>query len=99
MAGPFSFGEAEVLTFTKRGGESVIHAWYRINDSQKRATKKQSTTILLRNFYVGITSWNGFDLDTAINGNFIEAQFGKLLMLLKILLEASPLLVLKRTLL
>ena len=58
MAGPFSFGEAELLTFTQRGGESLKDAWYRINDSQKRATKKQSTTILLRNFYVGITSWN-----------------------------------------
>ena len=73
MAGPFAFGEAEVLTFTQRGGESLKDAWYRINDSQKRATKKQSTTILLRNFYVGITSWNRFILDIAINGNFIEA--------------------------
>src|ERR1041385_8525498 len=40
---------------------------------KKRATKKQSTTILLRNFYVGITPWNRFILDTAINGNFLEA--------------------------
>ena len=40
MAGPFAFGEAEVLTFTQRGGESLKDAWYRINDSKKRATKK-----------------------------------------------------------
>ena len=76
MSGPFIFGvtpEAEVLTFKQRGGESLKDAWYRINDSQSRATKKQSTTILLRNFYVGITSWNRFVLDTAINGNFLEA--------------------------
>src|SRR4051812_26105904 len=73
MSSPFSFGEAEVLTFKQRGGESLKDAWYRINDSQKRATKKQSTTILLRNFYVGITPWNRFILDTAINGNFLEA--------------------------
>ena len=73
MAGPFAFGEAEVLTFTQRGGESLKDAWYWINDSQKRATKKQSTTILLRNFYVGITSWNRFVLDTAINWNFLES--------------------------
>ena len=57
----------------KRGGESLKDAWYRINDSKKRATKKQSTTILLTNFYVGVTSWIRFILDTAINGNFIEA--------------------------
>src|SRR4051812_44016776 len=72
MSGPFSLGEAEVLTFKQRGGECLKDSWYRINDSQKRATKKQSTTILLRNFYVGITSWNRFILDTAINGNFLE---------------------------
>ena len=35
MAGPFAFGEAAVLTFTQRGGESLKDAWYRINDSQK----------------------------------------------------------------
>src|SRR3954464_4456448 len=73
MAGPFAFGEAEVLTFTQRCGESLKDAWYRINDSQKRATKKQSTTILLKNFYVGITPLNRFVLDIAINGNFLEA--------------------------
>src|SRR3954471_8047919 len=73
MAGPFASGEAEVLTFTQRGGESLKDTWYRINGSTKRATKKQSITILLRNFYVGITSWNRFISDTANNGNFIEA--------------------------
>src|SRR4051812_15266687 len=99
MAGPFSFDEAEVLTFTQRGGESLKGAWYRINDSQKRTTKKKSTTIFLRNFYVGITYMNRFVLDSAINGNFIEAQVWEVLMLLKIFLEVSPLLVLRRTLL
>ena len=73
MVGPFAFSEAEVLTFTQRGGESLKDAWYRINDSQKTSTKKKSTTILLRNFYVGITSWNRFILDTTINGNFLES--------------------------
>ena len=73
MAGPFAFGEAEVLTFNQRGGESLKDVWYRFNDSQSRATKKKSTTILLRNFYVRITSWNRFILDTAINGKFLEA--------------------------
>ena len=36
LAGPFAFSEAEVLTFTQKGGESSKDAWYRINDSQKR---------------------------------------------------------------
>src|ERR1044072_9460875 len=90
MAGPFAFGEAEVLTFAQRGGESLKDAWYRINDSQKRATKKQSTTILLRNFYVGITSWNRFILDTAINGNFIEAPVWEALIVIENLVESLP---------
>src|SRR3954471_5630387 len=90
MAGPFAFGEAEVLNFTQRGGESLKDAWYRINDSQKRATKKQSTTILLRNFYVVITSWNRFVLDTAINGSFIEAPVWEALNVIENLVGSLP---------
>src|SRR4051812_36402323 len=90
MAGPFSFGEAEVLTCTQRGGESLKYAWYRIIDSQKRATKKQSTTIYLRNFYVGITSRNRFLLDTAINGNFIEAPVWEALNVIENLVGSLP---------
>src|ERR1044071_6019497 len=90
MAGPFAFGEAEVLTFTQRGGESLKDAWYRINDSQKRATKKQSTAILLRNFYVGITSWNRFVLDTPINGNFIKAPVWEALNVIENLVGSLP---------
>ena len=43
MSKSFSFGvapEGEIITFKQRGGESLKDAWYRINDSQKRATKK-----------------------------------------------------------
>ena len=77
MANSFTFGtspEAEVLTFKQRGGESLKDAWYRISDSQQRSTKKQSTTVLLRNFYAGVTSWNRYILDTSIGGNFLEAH-------------------------
>src|SRR3954452_13403775 len=90
MAGPFAFGEAEVHTFTQRGGESLKDAWYRINDSKKRATKKQSTTILLRNFYVGITSWNRFILGTAINGNFLEVPVWEALNVMENLVGNLP---------
>src|SRR3954465_2580030 len=57
---------------------------------KKRATKKQSTTILLRNFYVGITSWNRFVLDTAINGNFIEAPVWEDLNVIENLVGSLP---------
>ena len=93
MSSSFTFcvtPEAEVLTFKQRGGESLKHAWYRINDSQNRATKKQSTTILLRNFYVGITSWNRFVLDTTISGNFLEAPIWEALNVMGNLVGNTP---------
>src|ERR1044072_8846248 len=90
MAGPFAFGEVEVLTFTQRGGESLKDAWYRSSDLSKRATKKQSTTILLRKFYVGITSWNRFLLDTAISGNFTEAPVWEALNVIENLVGSLP---------
>ena len=93
MSSSFTFGvapEAEVLTFKQRGGESLKDAWYRISDSQNRATKKQSTTILLRNFYVGITSWNRFILDMAIGGNFLEAPTLEALNVIENLVGVPP---------
>ena len=90
MSGPFAFVETEVITFKQKGGESLKDAWYRINDSQKRATKKQSTTILLRNFYVGFTPWNRFILDTAINGNFLEAPIWESLNVIENLVGNLP---------
>jgi hypothetical protein len=63
--------EVEVRTFKQQGGESFKDAWYRISDAHHRCTKKHSTTILLRNFYVGISSWNRYVLDTLTGGNFL----------------------------
>src|ERR1043165_3452299 len=47
----FAFGEAEVLTFTQRGGESLKDAWYRINDFQKKKNKKKKTQLLSLKFF------------------------------------------------
>jgi hypothetical protein len=46
--------EVEVRTLKKQGGESLKDAWYRISNAHHRCTKKYSTMILLRNFYVGM---------------------------------------------
>jgi hypothetical protein len=48
--------EVEVHTFKQQGGESLKDAWYRISNVYHRCTKKHSTMIILRNFYVGISS-------------------------------------------
>jgi hypothetical protein len=63
--------EVKVHTFKQQEGESLKDAWYRISNSHHRCTKKHSTMILLRNFYVGISSWNRYVLDTLAEGNFL----------------------------
>ena len=45
---------------------------------------------MLRNFYVGITSWNRFVLDTTINGNFIEALVWEALNVIENLVGSLP---------
>jgi hypothetical protein len=61
----------EVHTFKQQGGESLKYAWYRISNAHHRCTKKHSTMILLRNFYVGISSWNRYVLGTLAGANFL----------------------------
>jgi hypothetical protein len=56
--------EVKVCTFKQQWGESLKDAWYRISNAHHSCTKKHSTMILLRNFYVGISSWNRYVLDT-----------------------------------
>jgi hypothetical protein len=73
---PFSLArmsnpEVEIHTFKQQGGESLKDAWYRISNAHHRCTKKHSTMILLRNFYVGISSWNRYVLDILTGGNFL----------------------------
>ena len=41
--------ENEVLNFKQREGENLKDAWYRICNAQNRSTRKQSTSVLLRN--------------------------------------------------
>jgi hypothetical protein len=67
--------EVEVHNFKQQGGESFKDAWYRISNAHHRCTKKHSTMILYRNFYVGIYSWNRYILDTLTGGNFSFQYF------------------------
>ena len=82
--------EVEVRTFKQQGGESLKDAWYRICDAHHRCTKKYSTMILLRNFYVGISTWNRYVLDTLIGGNFLGAPASEAYVLIESLVESPP---------
>ena len=66
--------ENEVLNFRQNEEENLKDAWYRICNAQSRSTRKQSTTVLLRNFYVGISPWNRYILDTIVGGNFLGSH-------------------------
>ena len=77
MASPLSTPlspENDVLNFKQREGENLKDAWYRICNAQNGSTRKQSTSVVLCNFYVGITAWNRFILDTITGGNFLGSH-------------------------
>jgi hypothetical protein len=85
-----SIPEVEVCYFRQQGGESLKDAWYRITDAHHRCTKKYSTMILLRNFYIGISSWNRYVLDTLTRGNFLGAPALEACNLLESLVGVPP---------
>jgi DNA-directed RNA polymerase subunit H (RpoH/RPB5) len=87
--------EVEVCTFKQQGGESLKDAWYRISNSHHRCTKKHSTMILLRNFYVGISSWNSYVLDTLAGGNFLGTPALEACTLIESLVGVPPIHVVK----
>jgi hypothetical protein len=82
--------EVEVHSFKQQGGESLKDAWYHINNAHHRCTKKHSTTILLRNFYVGISSWNRYVLDTLTGGNFLGTPAGEACTIIESLVGIPP---------
>src|SRR4051812_3750211 len=45
-----------------------------ICNAQNRSTRKQSTVVLLRNFYVGVTPWIRYVLDTITGRNFLGSH-------------------------
>jgi hypothetical protein len=87
--------EVEVCTFKQQGGESLKYAWYRISNAHHRCTKKHSTMILLRNFYVGISSWNRYILNTLAGGNFLGTPALEACTLIESLVGVPPIHVVK----
>jgi hypothetical protein len=87
--------EVEVCTFKQQGEESLKDAWYRISNAHHRCTKKHSTMILLRIFYVGISSWNMYVLDTLAGGNFLDTPALEACTLIESLVGVPPIHVVK----
>jgi hypothetical protein len=57
--------------------------------------KKHSTMILFRNFYVGISSWNRYVLDTLAGGNFLGTPALEVCTLIESLVGVPPIHVVK----
>jgi hypothetical protein len=87
--------EVEVCTFKQQGGESLKDAWYQISNAHHRCTKKHSTMILLSNFYVGISSWNRYVLNTLAGGNFLGTPALEACILIESLVGVPPIHVVK----
>jgi hypothetical protein len=87
--------EVEVRTFKQQGGESLKDAWYRIINAHHRCTKKHSTMILLRIFFVSISSWNRYVLDTFAGGNFLGTPALEACTLIESLVGVPPIHVVK----
>jgi hypothetical protein len=87
--------EVEVRTFKQQGGESLKDAWYQICNAHHRCTKKHSTMIILSNFYVGISSWNRYVLDTLAGGNFLGTPALEACTLIESLVGVPPIHVVK----
>ena len=84
MASPLSSPlspDNEVLNFKQREGENLKDAWYRICNAQNRSTRKQSTSVLLRNFYIGATPWYRYILEPLPEGISWVATLLTLIML------------------
>jgi hypothetical protein len=90
-----SNSEVEVRTFKQQGSESLKDAWNQISNAHHRCTKKHSTMILLRNFYVGISSWNMYVLDTLTGGNFLGTPALEACTLIESLVGVPPIHVVK----
>ena len=76
MASPsiiISTADNEVLNFKQMEGENLKDDWHRICNAQNRSTRKQSTSVL-HDFYVGITPWNRYILDTITKGDFLGSH-------------------------
>jgi hypothetical protein len=90
-----SIPEVEVHSFKQQSGESLKDAWFRISNAHHRCTKKYSIMIFLRNFYVGISSWNRYALDTLTGGNFMSAPTSEACNLIESLVGVPPINVVK----
>ena len=85
--------EHEILNFKQREGEILKDAWHRICNAQNKSTRKLSTSVLLRNFYVGITPWNRCILDTVTGGDFLNSHTFEAYNAMLDLFGSAPLLV------
>ena len=60
----------EIINFNQYPGESLMDAWYRMQEIVGRSPNKYSQIFILKSFYIGLDVWEK-KLDTLTYGRFI----------------------------
>src|SRR5215203_6282388 len=66
--------EESIFTFKQGGEESFEKAWSRIFDSYSRTEPKIPLSLLLSNFYFGLTLRYRYALDAVVGGDFLHCD-------------------------
>lgn len=82
--------ELEILTFKQRGGENLKDTLYGINGLHDKSQNKCSTSVVLRNFYIGMLAWFRYVVHTIIGGNFLGGNTLDALSAIEGLVGAPP---------
>src|SRR3954465_3388821 len=83
MLGLGSLRESEVLDFRQRDGENMKKAWDRISEAHKRIMPWIPIKKFLRNFYHGLFKWCKHSLDIIAEGDFLECDEVRALVILR----------------
>src|SRR3954462_4021958 len=82
MSGFGALRESEVLDFHQRDGENMKKAWDRISDAHTRIMPWIPIKTVLRNFYHGLFKWCKHSLDIIAEGDFLECDEDRALVIL-----------------
>jgi hypothetical protein len=60
----------EVTSFTQYSGESLIEAWYRMQENVGNSPNMHTQGSIIKSFYNGVSAWGRIFLDGLTNGHF-----------------------------
>jgi hypothetical protein len=61
----------EVMSFKQYPEESLMEAWYTMQENVENSPNIHTQGVIIRSFYNGISAWGRLFLDSLTNGHFI----------------------------